>query len=53
MEVHCRTLHGRFLLRPSRDLNEVVIGILERAARRYRVRLCLLTYLSNHCHLLL
>ena len=53
VEVTCRTLHGRFLLRPSRDLNEIVLGILGRAARRYRVRICLFTYLSNHCHLLL
>ena len=26
MEVICHTPHGRFLLRLSRDLNEVVIG---------------------------
>ncbi len=53
VEVTCRTLHGRFLLRPSRDLNEIILGILGRAARRYRVRLCAFVYLSNHCHLLL
>jgi REP element-mobilizing transposase RayT len=53
VEVTCRTLHGRFLLRPSRDFNEIVLGVLGRAARRYRVRICLITYLSNHCHLLL
>ena len=53
VEVTCRTLHGRFLLRPSRDLNEIVLGILGRAARRYRVKVCHFTYLSNHCHLLL
>ena len=53
VEVTCRTLHGRFLLRPSRDLNEVICGILGRAARRYRVKVCHFTYLSNHCHLLL
>ncbi len=49
VEVTCRTLHGRFLLRPSRSLNEIVLGILGRAARRYRVRICLFTYMSNHC----
>ena len=53
VEVTCRTLHGRFLLRPSRDLNEIVLGILGRAARRYRVSICAFIYLSNHCHLLL
>jgi REP element-mobilizing transposase RayT len=53
VEVTSRTLHGRFLLRPSRDLNEIVLGILGRAARRYRVAICAFIYLSNHCHLLL
>ena len=53
VEVTCRTLHGRFLLRPCRELNEIVLGILGRAARRYRVGLCAFSYLSNHCHLLL
>ena len=53
VEVTGRTVHGRFLLRPSRDLNEIVLGILGRAARRYCVRLCAFVYLSNHCHLLL
>ena len=52
VEVTCRTIQGRFLLRPSRDLNEIVLGILGRAARRYQVKLCLFVYLSNHCHLL-
>jgi REP element-mobilizing transposase RayT len=53
VEVTCRTVQGRFLLRPSRDLNEIVVGILARAARRYRMRVCAYVYLSNHCHLLL
>ena len=53
VEITCRTLHGRFLLRPSRDLNEIVLGILARAARIYRLKLCAFVYLSNHCHLLL
>lgn len=53
VEVTCRTIHGRFLLRPSRDLNEIVIGILARAAARYDVKICAFAYLSNHAHLLL
>ncbi len=36
MEVICRTPHGRFLLRPSRDLNGVVLGILAKEAGRLR-----------------
>ena len=53
VEVTIRTIQGRFLLRPSRDLNEIVIGILARAARRYEVRVCAFVFLSNHAHLLL
>ena len=53
MEVTCRTVHGRFLLRPSAELNELVIGILARAQRLYRVRVCAVAFLSNHFHLLL
>ena len=53
VEVTCRTLHGRFLLRPSRDLNEIVLGILGRAVNRYLVGVCGFVYLSNHSHLLL
>ena len=52
VEVTCRTLHGRFLLRPSRDLNEIVLGILGRAVRRYGMKVCTFVYLSNHAHLL-
>jgi REP element-mobilizing transposase RayT len=51
--ITCRTLHGRLLLRPSRDLNEIVLGILGRAQRRYAMRICAFTVLSNHLHLLL
>ena len=53
VEVTCRTLQGRYLLRPSRDLNEIVVGILARAAARYDVRVCAFVFLSNHAHLLL
>jgi REP element-mobilizing transposase RayT len=51
--VTCRALHGRLLLRPSADLNEIVLGILGRAQRRYAMRVCAFTVLSNHLHLLL
>jgi len=53
VEVTCRTIQGRLLLRPSRDLNEIVLGILGRAARLYRVRVVAFVFLSNHAHLLL
>ena len=53
VEVTCRVLHGLFLLRPSRDLNEIAHGILARAASRYDVEICAYVVLSNHMHLLL
>jgi REP element-mobilizing transposase RayT len=53
VEVTCRTLHGRLLLRPSSELNTIVIGILARASRLYPVRLVTFAFLSNHYHLLL
>ncbi len=53
VEVTCRTIQGRMLLRPSRELKRRIVGVLARAAARYDVGLCAFVYLSNHCHLLL
>jgi REP element-mobilizing transposase RayT len=53
VEVTNRTLQGRYLLRPSEQLNELLVGILGRAQRLYRVKLHACVVLSNHYHLLL
>ena len=53
VEVTLRTIHGRFLLRPSRALNERVIGVIGRAQRKYGMRIHALVFLSNHAHALL
>jgi REP-associated tyrosine transposase len=53
VEVTCRTVHGRYLLRPSLLLNAIIIGVLARAVRRYGVRCCAFAFLSGHYHLLL
>ncbi|HVR95717.1 MAG TPA: transposase [Thermoanaerobaculia bacterium] len=53
VEVTCRTVHGRFLLRPGAELNEIVVGILGRAQRTWEVKICAFAFLSNHYHLLL
>jgi putative transposase len=53
VEVTCRALHSRLLFRPSLTLNEIIIGALARAKRRYEVRVCFFTFVSNHFHLLL
>ena len=51
--VTSRTIHGRFLLRPSKRLTEIILGTLGRAQRLTGMRICAFVYLSNHCHLLL
>ena len=53
VEVTCRTLHSRFLLRPSPALNDIVVGVLGRAQRKYPIRCCFFVFASGHFHLLL
>ena len=48
-----RTLHGRLLLRPSSRVNDLIVGVVGRAQRRYGLRIQGLVVLSNHAHLLL
>jgi REP element-mobilizing transposase RayT len=52
VEVTCRTIQGRFLLRPGEELNQIVKGVLARAARLHEVQVVGVVYLSNHFHLL-
>ena len=51
-ELTSRTLHGRFLLRPGPRLNELLVGVLGRAQRRFQVEIYAAAFLSNHFHLL-
>lgn len=53
VEVTCRTVQGRLLLRPSPILRDLTLGILARAARLYPVEIHAFAFLSNHFHLLL
>jgi len=53
VEVTYRTIQGRFLLRPSDDLNDLVIGVLARAQSFCETELIGIVVLSNHLHLLL
>ena len=53
VEVTCRTVHGRFLLKPSQRLNQIIAGVLGRAQRKYPVDVIECAFLSNHYHLLL
>src|SRR5436190_16621656 len=52
VEVTCRTLHARFLLRPCPQWNQIAIGVLGRAQRLYGVQIHLVSFLSGHFHLL-
>ncbi len=53
VEVTCRTIQGRFLLKPTPMLNELVVGALGRAQELYPVEICGLIFTSNHYHMLL
>ncbi len=53
VEVTCRSIQGRFLLKPSPVLNELIAGVLGRAQELYPVDICGLIYTSNHYHMLL
>jgi REP element-mobilizing transposase RayT len=52
VEITTRTVQGRWLLRPSEELNDTILGILARAQELYGVELHAFTFLSNHFHLL-
>ena len=53
VEVSCRTIQSRYLLRPGPALNEIILGVLGRAQRLDPVQICGFVFLSNHYHLLL
>ena len=53
VEVTNRTIQGRLLLRPSPQLNEIILGILGRAQRLCPLEIIGYSFLSSHYHLLL
>ncbi len=52
VEITQRTIQGRFLLRPSRRLNLLVVGALARAQEISGLRIHAVAVMSNHLHLL-
>jgi len=52
-EITTRTLQGRLLLRPSKELNAIILGIIGRALQRYPVMLHLVVVASNHIHMII
>ena len=53
MEVTVRTDQSRMLLKPDPAFNEIALGVLGRAQRRYGVGCCSVVFMSNHWHALL
>jgi REP element-mobilizing transposase RayT len=53
VEVTCRTIQGRFLLRPSQQLNDIILGVLGRAQERHPLEIVCFSFLASHFHLLL
>jgi hypothetical protein len=53
VEVTTRTVHGRLLLRPSAELNDLVLGVIGRGQFLFSVRIHALVVMSNHWHALL
>ncbi len=52
VEVTCKTIQGRFLIRPSSEVNQAIKGTLGRAQRYTGLRIVVCVFLSNHYHLL-
>ncbi|HEX4959288.1 MAG TPA: transposase [Thermoanaerobaculia bacterium] len=53
ISITCRTVQGRFLFRPGPQLNDLVLGVLGRAQKRYETTISAFSALSNHVYLLL
>jgi hypothetical protein len=53
VEITSRTLHGRFLMRPSAESKELILGVLGRAQAKYKVEIYAFIFLSNHFHILM
>jgi hypothetical protein len=52
VDVTCRTVQGRYLFRPSLEFIEVALGVLGRAQRLHPIRICCVSVLSSHLHIL-
>ncbi len=51
--VTMRAFQSRFLLRPSKELNDIVLGVIGRALALYPIMLHIVVMASNHFHFLL
>jgi REP element-mobilizing transposase RayT len=53
VEITCRTMQSRLLLRPSPELKKRVLGVLGRAQRQTGIEIHAFVFVSNHYHLLI
>lgn len=52
VEITCRTIQSRFLLRPGKQVNEIFVGCLAKAQELFPVTLHGAVVMSSHYHLL-
>jgi len=52
VEITTRTLQGRLLLRPSPELNDLILGVIGKAQDTYKMTIHAFVVVSNHAHLL-
>ncbi len=50
VEITTRTIHGRLLLTPSPELNDLVLGVIGKAQRTYNMTIHDFVVVSNHAH---
>ena len=53
VEISSRVQHGRYLLLPSAEVNDLILGVLGRAQAKYDVLIHAFIFMSNHFHLLM
>ena len=52
-EITCRLNQGQFLFKPTREFNNLFLGVLGRAQQAYNIKIFGYAVLSNHFHLLI
>jgi REP element-mobilizing transposase RayT len=52
VEITTRTLQGRLLLKPSPELNDLILGVIGKAQDTYKMVIHDFVVVSNHAHLL-
>ena len=53
VEISSRVQHGRYLLLPSAEVDDLILGVLGRAQAKYDVLIHAFIFMSNHFHLLM